>query len=425
MLKDKIEENFDNLSKDSNQDKDYNMNENMGLEFKGELEIWAYKNGKLIHHDKEHNIVTKWAKHATMHLLTSESYSTHGDRTVNSATAHTARSITGGDHTDLINNDGTILSNKQYLSTNTDYYDADGDSGTSQYKYWSSPSVDMVADYTNKGDVTNSNDHTLFKYPFFPTKMLFGTGIEYASWADIPAENQGTDQAGYGNVGNGGWTQGAFDLYLNNTPINSNYFSALWNGTSYELTPTRTVNDVYSAALETTLTEESFGVKGAIKDATFTGSTYDPLIQIDSKWFANSSYRGIGRPSFIYAQRTARFMESNSEVLLEMGETVGTEDLESKITFTVVMPEQTSGEFYPYNGYTLKVAGLYADAAMLLKNTIPANETASENDDSGANNLEYINYKQQPGGILWATRNIAPIFKSHDTKIIAQWTIYL
>ena len=423
MLKDRIEENFKEISRD----KENSMNEDMGMKLKGKLEVWAYKNGELIHHDKGDNIVTKWAKHATMHLLSSESYSTHGDRTVNSVTAYTGRSIVSSDHIDgSANNDGTILSNKQYLSDNTDYYDSAGNSGTAQYKYWSSPSVDMEADFTNKGDITNSSDHTLFKYPFFPTKMLFGTGIEYASFADIPVEHQGTGQEGYGNVGNGSWGSENFDLYLNNTPINSNYYSATWDGSSYELTPTRTVNDIYSAALTTELTDESFGVKGAIKDATFTGAVNEPiLVNTDGKWFADGSYRGIGRPSFIYAQRTARFMESNSEVLLEMGETIGTEDLESKITYTIVMPEQTGGEFYPYNGYTLKVAGLYADAAMLLKNTVPLNETQSENDDSDANNLEFINYKQQPGGILWATRNIAPIFKSHDTKIVAQWTIYL
>lgn len=419
MLIDNINKEFKKLEKEN---KDKNMSDKAGMDFKGELEIWAYKKGELIHHDKGHNIITKWAKHATMNMLTSESFSTHGDRILASgATSYTKRSENSGDHNLTTNNDGTMISNGQYLADNTDYYDSLGSSGTPQYKYKTLPSIDLVSDIT-KGDYTNG-DYTLFKYPYFPTKMLFGTGIEFDSWGSIPAANNGTDQAGYGNNGNGSWDESSFNLYLTDSPIISNYYSAQWDGGSYILTPTRTVNDVYAASLSTTLTDDAFGVKGAIKDGTYTGQNQAVIEEIDGKWFSSGSYRGIGRPSFIYAKRNDRNMSSGSEAYLELGETVGTTDLNSKITYTVIMPEQTNGEFYPYNGYTLKVAGLFADAAMVLNNTVPIDN--SENDDSLSSNLEYTNYMQQTGGIMWATRNIAPIFKSHDTKIIAQWTIYL
>ena len=407
MLKDKINEKFDKLSKD----KDKNMSEDMGMEFKGKLEIWAIKDGKVIHHDDGSNIVTKWAKHATMHLLTSESYSTHGDRIINGYAASAKRTATG--HSTSANNDGTMISGEQYLSDNVGYYDNQG-SGD-DYNYWSVPHPDLSTDVSDSADG--------FIYPFFPTKMLFGTGIEYDSWASIPAVNQDASQAGYANPSNGGWGSTSFNLYLNNSILSSNYYSDNW--TDYDLNPCRTLNDVYSAALDTTLEDDAFAIKGAIKDGTYNGSNEEEVLtEVDGNWFSDGSYRGIGQPAFIYSKRAARYM-NDGEAALELGETVGTTDLDSKITYTVVMPEQPDGEFYPYNGYTLKVAGLYADAAMLLKNTVPADATAGENDDSDETNQEFINYKKMPNGILWATRNIAPIFKSHDTKIVAQWTIYL
>ncbi len=411
MLKDNIDKNFKKIS----EEKDNNMNDNLGLNLRGELEIWAYKNGELIHHDKGDNIVTKWAKHATMHLLTSEAYSTHGDRPATGGTISYTKRQTGSAHeVDVTNNDGTMLSNDAYLGDNNDYYSEID----SRYKYWTCPNPDIV---TNDGDEVGANP---FKYPFFPTKMLFGTGIEYKDWDAVIADGRSGDgQDGYGNPSNGTWTQETFNSEIDN---DDNYYSASWDGSSKLLFKTRTVNDVYSAALsndDNPMLDTNFAVKGAIKNGVYNSiSDGAKLVNIEEKKFSTGEWRGIGRPSFIYVKRNARWMESG-EAILEMGETTNTEDLESKITYTITMPEQSSaGEFYPYNGYTLKVAGLFADAAMLLKNTVPADNT--DNDDSETN-LEYENYMKQTGGILWATRNIAPIYKSHDTKIIAQWTIYL
>jgi len=410
MLKDKIEENFNKILKD----KESGMNEDMGIKLKGKLEIWGYKNGELIHHDKGDNIVTKWAKHATMHLLTGEIYSTHGS-------IDSKRSVEVGDHIlDSSNNDGTMISDAKYLGSNVDYYENTG-SGNN-YLYWSvpHPDVDPNANTPVFDDTTSYTDSRAFQYPFFPTKMLFGTGIEYTNWADVVADGRGgSGQDGYGHVGNGGWSQSVFDDKINDS---KNYYSTYWDSQNYELKHTRTVNDVYSAALSSTenpMNEDNFGVKGAIKDATYDGSNGATVLNGSAPFFATSSYRGIGKPAFIYAKRNSRYME-NGEVVLELGETVGTEDLESKITYTVTMPEQPNGEFYPYNGYTLKVAGLFADASMILGNNVPVDE----NDVSDHVN-EYTNFKQQPSGILWATRNIAPFYKTHDTTLIAQWTIYL
>ena len=200
MLKDKIEENFEKLSKEK---ESQNKDDKMGLEFRGELEIWAIKGGKVIHHDKGNNIVTKWAKHATMHLLTSESYSTHGDRDISNAlstqvSAFTKRQIGASDHVvDTNNIDGTIISDKNYLGDNEDYYwTRSGGTAGDTYGYWTSPHPDVLPDDSVAvGD--NPGDATAFKYPFFPTKMLFGTGIEYASWADVTTD--GTIATNCGN----------------------------------------------------------------------------------------------------------------------------------------------------------------------------------------------------------------------------------
>ncbi len=412
MLKDDIAETVKELEAEA-QRKDNNMDD-MNMQFKGELEIWGLdKDGKVFHHDKEHNIVTDWAKHGTMHLMTGEVYTTHGNRDIDGYAAKSRRS--DADHVaDTTNYDGTLISNEQYLGDNANY-------GVD--KYWSLPNA---AEYPPGGGLGDSGDG--YVYPFFPTKMLFGTGIEYRDWTDVQADGRdGSGQDGYGHPGNGAWTDGTFDelLKTGSNPKYENYYSDYWNGTpTWDLARTRTVNDVYRGAFsdeDNPITEGSYAVKGAIKDATFDGTNGGTTLTASSPYFATGSYRGIGQPSFIYATRTNRFFQSG-EAKLEMGIITGTEHLESKITFTVIMPKQEAGEFYPYNGYTLKVAGLFADSAMLLSNTLPTSDNANNDDLYG---LEYSSYAKMPCGILWATRNIAPIFKSHDSTIVAQWSIYL
>ncbi|RLD63990.1 MAG: hypothetical protein DRJ01_02235 [Bacteroidetes bacterium] len=409
MLKDDIAETVKELEAEA-QRKDNNMDD-MNMQFKGELEIWGLdKDGKIYHHDKQHNVVTNWAKHATMHLMTGEVYTTHGDRVVNGFGARSRRSPVSLDHSNTANVDGTLISNEQYLGDNSSYE-----------KYWSLPNT---AEYPPSAGL-DDNIVDGYVYPFFPTKMLFGTGIEYRSWQDVSDdERAGSDQGGYGNASNGSWDQPTFEEFIITNPNDENFYSNYWDGAAFELSKTRTVNDVYSAALsdeDNPVDEDSFGVKGAIKNATYNGTNGITVLTGSAPFFATGSYRGIGQPSFIYARRDLRFMQ-DSEAKLEMGLIAGTEHLESKITFTVIMPKQEAGEFYPYNGYTLKVAGLFADSAMLLRNTVPADN--GDNDDT-TTQLEYSSYQKMPGGLMWATRNIAPIFKSHDSTIIAQWSVYL
>ena len=390
----------------------------MPFKLKGKLTIIGEKNGEVFHYDEGDNVVTIWAKHATMHLLTSESFSTHGTVLDPTQTeyVYSSRSIADIDHqAGILNADGSLVSGSQYLGDNSEYYD----SGQGAHKHFNRPNNLVVDDAV--GDSPSN-----FIFPFFPTKMLFGTGVEYVNWDAVRAAGRDgaeTDITSYVHPKNGGWDNNSFNDRIDDI---TNYYSNVWDQNNKVLTPARTVNDVYSGILAgATPTEQDFGLPGAIKDATYRGSTEAfKLETIDGKQFATGSYRGIGRPSYIYCTRN-RFMKEGSEVRLQTGSTSGTEDLESKITFTVVMPEQPTGEFYPYNGYTLKIAGLFADARMLLGNKLPVDDYVGTPTETDLTENEFANYQKMPGGIMWAKRKIAPIYKSHDVKITAQWTIYL
>lgn len=373
-----------------------NEEDNMGFNLKGKLVITAERNGVEVHRDEGDNVVTVFAKHAFMHLLTSESFTTHGNTIYSGTTKYSGRTSSLG-HSITENIDGTLISSGQYLANNDNYF------ANTEYSYLTKPPTTLTH--------TTGDQPPDFIFPFFPTKMLFGTGKEYTSWENIPEEYKGSssDINSYASMNNGSWNQTSFNLGIDNL---YNYYSNNWNVSS--LVQARTVNDISSGVLAETPDMNHFGVTGAIKDATYnnTSEAGTKLITSSGKLFARDSYRGIGRPSFIYARRN-RFFESTSETKLSLGTLEGQENSENKIIFTVVMPEQVNGEFYPYNGYILKQAGLFCDARMVLGNVIPS---------AGA---PLNNYNKMPCGIMWAKRNIATIYKTHDLKVIATWTIYL
>ena len=370
-------------------------------DFRGEVEIIGRDRfGKINYYDFGENTVTVWAKHLTMHLLTGEAFTSHGKQRLfdsDSATAHTSIGVGEG-----TNEDGTLLSGEQYFSNNTS-------PDFSLDNRWSKSTIDAK---TSRGDNTDTDSE--MKYPFFPSKMIFGTGFEFENWSSIPSDYQSY----YSDLG---WNQTTFN---SNIGINDNDYNAQWDGSS--LIKARSINDIYSGALVTpTIQDTDHAISGVIK----TGTYEDSVIQRGSSGTGSQvtffdggnellkkEYDGIGNPAFVYANREARFFESGSEVLLS-----NDSYLENKITFTVVMPEQTGSEagiFYPYNGYLLKVAGLFADSRMLLGNTVP---TGSVDDDAA----ELASYDKMPYGAMFAKRYIAPVFKSHDTSLSIRWTIYL
>jgi hypothetical protein len=363
------------------------LNRNDKILLHGEFEIIGTEKGKVVYYDKGDNTITVWAKHSTMHVLTGESFSSYGSSRLTGAT----------DHVDLgdtyKNSDGTLVSGRQYFAAPT-FPGTDG--------WWSRPA---------------SGDSLTHLYPFFPTKMLFGTGIEFRSWA-----------TGYSDIGdssyleyfaNSGWDSSTFDTNISNS---SNVYSAYYDVGTGALLKTRTMNDITGDAISTpALTETSFAVKGAIKNALYENNVGDSekIELVDGDYFAKKQYAGIGKPAFIYARRSSRFYQTGSEISLNWDSNV-----ENKITYTVTLPEQTgvnAGTFYPYNGYLLKEVGLFADARFVLKNTNPANVAASDNADLD----EFDNYTKMPYGLMFSKRRIAPVTKSHSVTITGRWTIYL
>jgi hypothetical protein len=411
MLKDILKKNINVITGKKKEDP-------MPFQLKGKLTIIGEKNGEVFHYDEGNNVVTIWAKHSTMHLLTSESYSSHGNKIAadGETMIYSSRSINEAHHqAGIMNLDGTLVSEEQYLGDNANYF------GSGMHRHLSRP-ANMTLEASAGDDLNNGG----FIFPFFPTKMLFGTGVEFSSWADVAAAGRNgpeTDITSYVHPKNGGWNQNDFN---NMIPNQENYYSDIWDQASKNLTRARTVNDVYSGILQGAAPAETdHGIPGAIKDATYRGiSEFSKLEVVDGKQFARGSYRGIGRPSFVYAKR-GRFFREGSEARLQIGSTAGTEHLESKITFSVVLPEQPDGAFYPYNGYTLKMAGLFCDVRMLLGNKVPVGDYVNMPTETDLTSMEYSNYMKMPGGIMWAKRKIAPIYKSHDVKVTAQWTIYL
>ena len=126
---------------------------------------------------------------------------------------------------------------------------------------------------------------------------------------------------------------------------------------------------------------------------------------------------GIGNPNFLYFQRdfTTRWASTSSEVYISSN--TG-DNYEHKITYSMTMPSQTDtylNWYYPYNGFTLKVAGLFSDSRLVMGNNIPPGQSAAG----------YYQYTNMPSGIMFAKRYISPITKVAGLQLSIQWTIYI
>jgi len=387
------------------------------FDLRGKLEIFGHKKGKLIYYDGGENTVTIWAKHANIHLLSGEIFSSWGHASMppynqrlfdtDDASAHTSIGVGFG-----TNKDGTQMSGQQHFADNSN-------PDFNLESRWSKSTIDAQ---TTLGDRSYSD--VQMKFPFFPTKMLFGTGFEWSQWVDIPAD--------YRVVYTGqGWDEAVFNSQIGNV---KNVYSNTWSGTS--LTQKRSMNDIYAAALEIpTMQDTDFAIPGAVKNGTYEGADSADPIHNERWWpktapndpafktywdggneFLKSEWAGIGDPAFLYCRRESRYFQTGSEVQLSNDASI-----ENKITFVAVMPEQTgsnAGIYYPYNGYTLKVAALYCDARIILANSVPTGAGDDHTD-------EKANYDKMPYGITFAKRYISPITKSHDVSLTARWTIYL
>lgn len=335
------------------------------INLKGEVEVIGKENGKIIHYDKGPNLVTFWARHAVMHLLTGDTFSGNGKM----------RAFAG--HTTTANPDGTLISGQQYFHNNvTPTYNEDF--------FW------------NKSTIENS-------FPFMPTKMLFGTGYEFTDYTELSGEDVEDDWESTA-IFNNNIENEMNSVYSNNTLTNSSTFP----------TKTRTVNSSLSAVKsEPEINQQDFAINGAIKNGNYGNEgEKEAKTVIDSTYgrISKPEYRGIGEPCFIYPQRSNTFENESSQVMLTPEGIWETNEVESKITFTVVMPEQTGSnadDFYPYNGYMIKEAGLFCDSFLF-------NENESANYD-----------RRMPYGIMFAKRYISPFRKTANSSFTIRWTIYI
>lgn len=396
MLKDKILGNI--FKKNSNMNK-----EKLNLKLHGRVQTWALINDEVIYYDDGSNTVTDWAKHANIHLMTGESFSTHGNEYDNGTeNIKSIRSIDPLDHTTEFNSDGTILSKKQFLSDNLDYYDEN----ENWFYYKTKPDFDL-----NDSDNSDNYNNNLF-FPTFPTKMVFGTGLEFENWDDIDDKYKKDEgdplwDISLKNPANGGWSETSFNENIENI---KNYYSNR-SDVNGNLKSARTVNSPISSVNISPVESNETGITGIVK-SLYDGNNSDILESVENLYLEKKEYRGLGKPSFIYFDRKLRNFEGSSEVQALTGDLETLNNIESAITYSITMPAQTVGEFYPYNGYLLKEVGLFADALITIGNEIPQAGESS------------IISKKMPCGIMWAKRKINPVFKRHEVEIVSRWTLY-
>lgn len=355
------------------------------FEMKGELNVRAWKDGELFYHDGGDNTITIWAKHNMIHLLTGDVFSDLGvvgkNLVSQSPTDHSK--ITSSE----ANNDGMLISQDQY------WWDPQNWKGQ-----WSQNSGLFVGDYY---------------YPFFPTKMLFGTGKEYANWTHVLASASAEEIDFLDDT----WTTpGSFNNYIPIETTPSNYYSGTVSVNnvyqkygSGAIVPCRTVNDYLSGKIEGSPDQNEYGIVGAIKDGTLDSVDPTKLVTGTTDTLL-PEYKGIGHPCFIYCKRDIKWNDSSAEVFLS-NEGLG---YENKITFTVTMPDQTAASnalnwYYPYNGYDLKEVGLFSDSLLTIGGIAD-------------NNYPYQNMM---AGTMIAKRYIAPLRKENNVAVSAQWTLYL
>ena len=392
--------------------------------FDGYVDIKAYKNinGKKVmtYHDTGDNVVTNWMRQVVMTMLTGSNFSANGNQSLSEA-SYSASLSDGSNPISKPNSS----SNYHTASTGTDTggLNLDGYILNGEDYFWDAD--DMRAKYS----ASTISDNI---YAYFPTKVLFGTGTEYSDWSVLKAENS-TNTTYIEDLettfGSESQAITAFETQqIDTTPCNT--FSGTvtnntMSGSGYIVGGMRTLNGPdTTSALPTTNSElvSAYNVKGAIKTVYFSeteqASGYLQSSNSDSGRLLKPEYRGIGRPCFIYLNNTNssggdvtkeiwdQTSSSNAHVTLSMD---SSSDYLNRITFTITLPSQSTGVYYPYNGYTLMQIGLYNDT--YLTDGVTQNDTTS------------YPYTNMDCGTLLAIKNISPLSKTADDEIILQWTL--
>lgn len=418
-------------------------NDNIPLKMRGELEVIVKdRDGNVLSYERGHNQVTNLAKMAIIHLLAGEIGSVDGN--IYSVTAPNSNiqraysltdteatnfakiypSFTPDNHTASVNVDGQLVSGEQFFYEGSYYVGS-----------------------TTKLSQVNSQDTNGNAFQFnFPTKMLFGTGIESYQAGDMESlyknEISGMEVStmcalnGYSNVAT--VPSGFFSFCSTESSTTVDVNTRLTNWYSNSVYRCKTLQPATVSPLQTTPAADTVSIKGAIKNCFIT-STADEAKYNGTTKMAKPLYRGYGYPCFIYAKRsTSNFYNNNSgnqEVYYGRNEALGTSEYESELTYTVNMPAQpvsstSVSAFYPYNGWILKQAGLFSDSRFKLK----SESTGTYSEDTYIQNIASDNekseaaktYRDSVGGQLLFTRNLSsPILKTPDNEVVFVWHIFI
>jgi hypothetical protein len=398
MLKDVIMKSYRMLKKE---------NDSIPLGVRGELEVIVRdKDRNIISYDIDHNEITDWMKHAIVHLLAGDILSEeHKEPTDGTSVSGFSTPLvspynvkftnmqandgvnTFHDLSTLVNKDGMLLSNRPYYHNGLD-----------------------DASFLWRNFEENRSSYVS---PMYPTKMLFGTGKEISMNDDYSTLTAlyGTDDPNTlkNFLGIESMDETSFATWKANINIDSNYYSGTSNLAGTNIIKARTVQPphVYQEAPEEPNYRGEFGIKGAIKTCLIESATDETTKYDFTNEIASGENRGLGRPCFVYAQRDDSNFHTESVIpgYTHIGKNSATV-YEDKFTYSVIMPQTSGSNFYPYNGWVLKEAGLFSDSILRLGTSTDG-------------------YEKMPSGILLAKRYIKPVMKTADTEIEFRWSIYI
>lgn len=380
------------------------------VSLKGNLKVFGLDRDKrLVHIDNGSNTVTTWAKQMIMKNFAGAPYL--AANTTDVPNVNYVNKIADASHSATINSDGSNMSNLQHFN----------DISLTQLK--GNHGTDWLDAYV----------------PNFPTKMLFGTGIEMYS-------DTGTWKAMYSESGVNGtninltMTQEGAEKFISysgataladltsttyGSGVANNLYSNIFDGTTgvpeNSARTVDTLDPTYLANIKSTFSASSYAITGAIKNNNYETKATQTMFTIaptNTAYVLDKDFRGVGKPSFIYIDRTS--IDSGSASNIYVNKSTGS--VSNRITYSIIMPSQAeeTNYYYPYNGYYLREAGLYTDAR--LYNDIAA---TSNKVPEVADGDIYTNYNKMLFGTLLAKRRIATIYKAYDNSYTFSWTLYI
>lgn len=432
MIKDKLVEavktGLDNMKKG---------NDNIPLNMHGELEVIVKdRDGNVLSYERGCNQVTNLAKMAIIHLLAGE-IGVEDDARYSTINTHSTQ-LRGASKIGEASSASSVAIYSRFVPSNHGMgYNNDGILVSEEQFFYDGSKVVSLPNTNHLSQVNPLDENFSFN---FPTKMLFGTGMEAYDTTTMDtaySTDAGTEVSGgiisrlngYNNDAAASQTS----FFSNSADLTNWYSNSAYkcrtlqpSNTEPKLTPNPSATDT--------------AISGAIKNCLI--QTQDDSIKYNpSTHMATPDCRGTGYPCFIYAKRSTQNFynvdNTDKETYYEMNNALNKEEVpyETELTYTVVMPAQAVGNttisaFYPYNGWILKQAGLFSDARYVLRsnNVSPYSEddfinkvngTDTESDSASI-------YRNSIGGQMLFTRNLSsPIIKTPDNVVTFIWHIFV